>query len=68
MDELINEMYSTNADFKQYVDKYAVSNHVTVDVALTHAEVKNYGEYLIDRGETEPALRNLWKNDEDKGC
>lgn len=67
MDELINEMYSTNADFKVYVDKYLKKHEIDLETALTHQMVKNYAAYLKDRGEMEQVLPNLWKNDEDKG-
>jgi hypothetical protein len=68
MDELINEMYQTNADFNLYVNKYMRKEEVDLETALSHAMVQNYANYLMDRGEAEPTLRNLWKNDEDKGC
>ena len=64
----MKELYSTNADFKAYVDKYMKKERIDLDTALTHGIVRNYAEYLMDRGEAEPTLRNLWKNDEDKGC
>ena len=41
---------------------------IDLETALSHAMVQNYANYLMDRGEAEPTLRNLWKNDEDKGC
>lgn len=64
----MNELYNTNADFKAYVDKYMRKEEIDLETALTHGIVRNYAEYLKDRGEAEPTLRNLWKNDEDKGC
>lgn len=64
----MKELYETNADFKVYVDKYMRKEGIDLETALSHAMVQNYAEYLKDRGEAEPALRNLWKNDEDKGC
>ena len=39
--------YDTIPDFKEYVDKYATSNNITVDEALTHAIVKNYLEWYL---------------------
>lgn len=39
--------YDTIPDFKLYVDKYAISNNITVDEALTHAMVKNYLEWYL---------------------
>lgn len=68
MDELINEMYTTNADFKRYVNAYMKQERKDLETALSHAMVQNYANYLMDRGEAEPTLRNLWTNDEDKGC
>jgi hypothetical protein len=41
---------------------------IDLETALSHAMVQNYANYLMDRGEAEPTLRNLWTNDEDKGC
>ena len=64
----MNELYSTNADFKAYVDRYMKKEGVDLETALSHQMVKNYAEYLRDRGEMEQVLPNLWKNDEDKGC
>lgn len=64
----MKELYSTNADFKSYVDKYMRKEEIDLETALSHAMVQNYAEYLKDRGDDEPALRNLWKNDEDRGC
>ena len=64
----MKELYETNADFKRYVDAYMRKEGIDLDTALSHAMVQNYAEYLKSRGEAEPALRNLWKNDEDKGC
>jgi len=64
----MNELYETNADFKAYVDKYMRKEEIDLETALSHAMVQNYANYLSDRGEAEPTLRNLWKNDEDKGC
>ena len=34
MDELINEMYSTNSDFKRYVDKYMRKEEIDLETIL----------------------------------
>lgn len=63
---MMEELYRNNYDFKTYVDKYVVSmSHATnggisLQQALDHAEVRNYAEYLIERGEGETKLRNMW--------
>lgn len=59
MDE-INEMYTTNADFKSYVDKYMRKEAIDLETALSHAMVQNYARYLIDRGQGETKLSNMW--------
>lgn len=64
----MKELYSTNADFKAYVDKYIRKEEIDLETALSHAMVQNYANYLIDRGDQEQMLPNLWKNDEDRGC
>ena len=68
MDEVINEMYMTNADFKSYVDKYMRKEEIDLETALSHAMVQNYADDILERdGQTE-ILPNLWKPVEDKGC
>ena len=64
----MKELYETNADFKRFVDAYMKKECKDLETVLSHHTVKDYAEYLKDRGDDEPALRNLWKNDEDKGC
>ena len=64
----MKELYETNVDFKAYVDKYMKKERKDLETVLSHHTVKDYAEYLKGRGDDEPALRNLWKNDEDKGC
>lgn len=64
----LNELYLSNKDFNDYVRKYCVKEQIDLFTAFTHQMVINYANYLMDRGNAEPALRNLWKNDEDKGC
>ena len=43
------EWYDNDEDFKRYVDSYAKARELTVDVALTHIEVRNYLDYLIEK-------------------
>jgi hypothetical protein len=56
----LNEMYENDAAFRRYVDRYVVSNHTDLEMALTHRVVQNYAEYLKSRGESEIALANMW--------
>lgn len=37
----VMEEYNLNADFKEYVDKYCQREHITPEVAVTHAIVQN---------------------------
>lgn len=41
------ELYKNDPDIKEYVEKYAKSNEITVDVALTHKMVQEYMNYSI---------------------
>ena len=43
---LMEEFYKSNADFKDYVDKYCIKTGCTVEEALEHALVKSvYEQY-----------------------
>lgn len=44
------DLYSTNADFKSYVDKYANLQGISTVEALSHAMVRSYADYLAERG------------------
>lgn len=37
--------YDTNADVKEYVDKYSTQYRISVDEALTHLLVRNVIDY-----------------------
>lgn len=39
------ELYEADKEIKEYVDKYAASNEITVAVALTHKMVHEYISY-----------------------
>lgn len=41
------ELYSTNEDFKTYVDRYIQRESITVTEALTHYMVREYATYLL---------------------
>jgi hypothetical protein len=53
-------MYGTNEDFTAYVDKYMAKEGITLEAALQHKVVRNYAEYLKERGGAEAALPNMW--------
>jgi hypothetical protein len=41
----LREYYDSNYDFKSYVDSYCIKHHISLDVALTHKEVKEAALY-----------------------
>lgn len=43
--------YNENKDFKKYVDKYAIRNHTTSDVAIKHQMVIEAYKYYKEKGE-----------------
>lgn len=49
----MKQLYSTNDDFKTYVDKYCETRKVTLEEALTHATVKEVADYY--RGKSNAA-------------
>lgn len=42
----MKDLYQTNSDFRKYVDGYANLYQISTDVALTHALVHEYAEYI----------------------
>lgn len=46
-------LYQSNAEFKEYVDKYSRNYNegksIPVDIALTHRIVRDYAEWLLRR-------------------
>jgi hypothetical protein len=42
------------------VDKYIAKENVPLQTALSHRIVKNYAEYLMERGNGEAKLPNMW--------
>jgi len=56
----MNMLYSLNEDFRAYVDKYMVKEQIGLQTALSHRIVKNYAEYLMERGNGEVKLPNMW--------
>ena len=42
----LDELYNTNKDFKEYVDKYARCHRIMTEDALKHKVVQNYADYL----------------------
>ena len=56
----MDELYQNNEDFKVYVDKYIAKENVPLQTALSHRIVRNYAEYLVERGNGEVKLPNMW--------
>ena len=56
----MDELYQNNEDFKVYVDKYIAKENVPLQTALSHRIVRNYAEYLVERGSGEVKLPNMW--------
>lgn len=42
----LDELYNTNKDFKEYVDKYARCHRMLAEDAIKCKVVQNYAEYL----------------------
>lgn len=42
----VKELYDTNKEFREYVNRYAICNHISVEEALTHALVAEYANYI----------------------
>lgn len=45
----MEELYETNANFKEYVDRYAKCNKISKEEALRQALVKEYAKYIQSR-------------------
>lgn len=43
------DLYSTNLDFKGYVDRYSNLYGISTEEALEHAMVRSYAGYLAER-------------------
>ena len=56
----MNMLYSRNEDFRAYVDKYMAKEQIGLQTALSHRIVRNYAEYLMERGAKEIKLPNMW--------
>lgn len=41
-------LYNTNEQFKAYVDRYCQKHRITVDVAVQHKLVQEYGDILME--------------------
>ena len=44
------QLYETNAAFNTYVNKYVVKHEVSVDEAIQHVIVRDYGDYILSKG------------------
>lgn len=46
--DICENLYDTNNDFKNYVEKYIFKHHVTLEEALKHVMVREYAKYLME--------------------
>ena len=58
----MNRMYGTNKDMERYVDRYMTKERIDLQTALSHKIVRNYAEYLLERGKSETVLPNMWSS------
>lgn len=56
------EFYETNADFKEYLDKYVAVHDLTITDAVTHKAVMAVAEYYL---EVENDRRNYYSCKDD---
>jgi len=56
----MNMLYCLNEDFRAYVNKYMAKEQIGPQTALSHRIVRNYAEYLLERGAKEIELPNMW--------
>ena len=54
------ELYMSNSDIHRYVDRYIAKERISIEEALKHKVVVEYAKYVIDRGEGEHKLPNMW--------
>lgn len=49
----LKELYQTNSEFKEYVDRYcngySEGKHLTLDEALQHRLIADYASWLLSR-------------------
>lgn len=43
------ELYNTNEDFRNYVDKYKRDRKLSLEEALEHELVKQYADYVVNK-------------------
>ena len=47
--DIYTDLFNTNKDFRNYVEKYIFKHHITIDEALRHIMVRNYGDYILEK-------------------
>lgn len=47
--DIYTELFNTNMDFRNYVEKYVIQHHITLEEALKHKMVHNYGDYILEK-------------------
>lgn len=49
----LQELYETNGDFREYVDRYCRCYRISVEEALNHKLVEEYARHCVNEGVTE---------------
>lgn len=67
--DIYTELFNTNNDFRDYVEKYIFKHHVTLAEALSHYLVREYGDYIL-KGEQPNGCEEKRGTEygEDKSC
>ena len=66
--DIYTDLFNKNKDFRNYVEKYIFKHHITIDEALRHRLVRDYGDYLIERGDEHENKNYLSENKVVCGC
>ncbi|MBP5594994.1 MAG: hypothetical protein J6Y02_06405 [Pseudobutyrivibrio sp.] len=46
--DIYTDLFNKNNDFRNYVEKYIFKHHITLEEALKHVMVRNYGDYILN--------------------
>ena len=68
--ENYKSLYATNSDFQRYVDRYKNEFNLSLDMALSHAIVKETAHYYIktEKNKASKEKQNINIELEDKSC
>lgn len=51
----MKNLYETNKDFREYIDRMRNTNHLTLEQALATKMAANYAEYVLERDKNKEA-------------